>query len=113
VGGVEASDGTWIAADQKIDGGPSVLYDAIALLPSESGAKELAQMPPARDFLSDAIAHHKFIAWSPTAGPLLDRVGNGEDLDDGFIELDGSSACTTFVERCRALRYWEREAAKY
>ena len=35
VGGVEASDGSWVEAKQKMDGGPSVLYDAVALLPSQ------------------------------------------------------------------------------
>ena len=34
VGGVEASDGSWIEAAQQLRGGPSVLYDAVALLPS-------------------------------------------------------------------------------
>ena len=43
VGGVEASDGSWVEAKQKIDGGPSVLYDAVALLPSQDGAILLAQ----------------------------------------------------------------------
>ena len=31
VGGVDTSDGTHIAADRKIAGGPSVLYDAVAI----------------------------------------------------------------------------------
>ena len=62
VGGVEASDGSWIEAAQKLDGGPSVLYDAVALLPSESGAQKLANDPAARDFVADAFAHRKFIA---------------------------------------------------
>jgi catalase len=39
VGGVEASDGTWIEAKQKIDGGPSVLYDAVAIVASPEGAQ--------------------------------------------------------------------------
>ena len=46
VGGVEASDGSWVEAKQKIDGGPSVLYDAGGLLPSQDGAKILAKEPP-------------------------------------------------------------------
>jgi catalase len=32
VGGVEASDGTWYEADESLDGGPSVLFDAVAIL---------------------------------------------------------------------------------
>ena len=54
VGGVEANDGTWIEASQTIDGGPSVLYDAVALLVSEEGARMLLEDGAARDFISDA-----------------------------------------------------------
>ena len=34
VGGVTASDGSWIEAQHMIDGGPSVLFDAVAVLAS-------------------------------------------------------------------------------
>ena len=57
VGGVEASDGTWIEAKQKVDGGPSVLYDAVAILASAEGAKLLAKDATAKDFVNDAFAH--------------------------------------------------------
>src|SRR6185295_17169732 len=43
VGGAEASDGSWITADQMIKGAPSVLYDAIALLPAQAAADGLVQ----------------------------------------------------------------------
>src|SRR5689334_12132164 len=61
VGGIEASDGTWIAADEKIDGGPSVVFDAVVLLPSTQGAALLADEATARDFVADAFAHLKII----------------------------------------------------
>src|SRR3546814_4263017 len=41
-GGVTLSDGTKVAAKQKIDGGPSVLFDAVAILASSAGAALLA-----------------------------------------------------------------------
>ncbi|RUZ05853.1 catalase, partial [Mesorhizobium sp. M7A.F.Ca.CA.002.15.1.1] len=41
VGGVEAADGTHIEARHMIDGGPSVLFDAVVLLLSEAGAGPL------------------------------------------------------------------------
>ena len=41
VGGAQASDGSFIEGHQMIDGGPSVLYDAVAVLPSESGMIDL------------------------------------------------------------------------
>src|SRR5262249_796710 len=61
VGGVEASDGSWIEAAQQLRGGPSVLYDAVVLLPSEDGVEILMQGPTARDFLADAFLHCKLI----------------------------------------------------
>jgi len=38
VGEVEASDGSWIEAVQQLRGGPSVLYDVVALLPFAVGS---------------------------------------------------------------------------
>jgi catalase len=107
VGGVEASDGSWIEAAQKIDGGPSVLYDAVALLPSEEGAKLLAKEPAARDFIADAFAHMKFIGYVEAAAALFKNAGVPERRDEGFILLEGSD-CSIFIAACRQLRYWAR-----
>lgn len=111
VGGVEASDGSWIEAAQKVDGGPSVLYDAVALLPSEEGATMLAKEAAARDFVADAYAHMKFIGFVEAATPLLKKAGVNESRDDGFILIDGSRGGSPFIEACRKIRYWAREAA--
>lgn len=110
VGGVEASDGSWIEAAQKVDGGPSVLYDAVALLPSEEGATMLAKEAAARDFVADAYAHMKFIGFVEAATPLLKKAGVNESRDDGFILIDGSRGGSQFIEACRKIRYWAREA---
>jgi catalase len=109
IGGVEASDGSWIEAGQKIDGGPSVLYDAVALLISEKAAKELAMNGAARDFISDAFMHAKFIGYTQSAKPLLDKIIGTEALDQGVIALNGASGANGFVRACRKLRFWERE----
>ena len=111
VGGVEASDGSWVEAKQKIDGGPSVLYDAVALLPSQAGATVLAQEASARDFVADAFAHCKFIGYVEAALPLFKKAGVPESLDEGFVRLTGADACTQFLATCRQLRLWAREAA--
>jgi len=111
VGGVEASDGSWIEADEKVGGGPSVLYDAVALLPSQKGAKMLVNEPAARDFVADAFAHLKFIGFVPAAMPLFEKAGVNDSQDDGVIALDGSKGCKAFMTACNKLRFWEREAA--
>ncbi|MFW6093248.1 MAG: catalase [Pseudomonadota bacterium] len=110
--GVTASDGTPVSADEKIDGGPSVLYDAVALLPTAEGARELAALAPAREFVSDAYAHMKFVAYLASAEPLLERAGVKDALDGGFFALDdGRKSCDAFVAACRDLRFWDREMA--
>jgi len=109
IGGVQASDGTWIDANQKIDGGPSVLYDAVALLLSDAGAGALSNLAPARDFVSDAFAHAKFIGYTQSALSLFERAGIRDSLDAGCIALDNANAAANLIRTCRALRFWERE----
>jgi catalase len=106
---VDTSDGTQLPADHKISGGPSVLFDAVAILPSAEGAQILSKNPAARDFVADAFAHLKFIAYVGEAMPLLKKAGVDEDLDKGCLELSGAKDAKSFVTMCRKLRFWERE----
>jgi catalase len=108
IAGVQASDGSWIEAKQKIDGGPSVLYDAVALLPSQEGATLLAKEPAARDFVADAFAHMKFIGHTQAAATLFQKAGVADNRDEGFIALNRQSDCSAFVTACRQIRYWQR-----
>ncbi|MGE0223682.1 MAG: catalase [Acetobacteraceae bacterium] len=108
VGGVTGSDGNRIEAKQKVNGGPSVLYDAVAVLVSADGAALLSSEATAKDFVSDAYAHAKFIAYAPTAKPLLEKAGVSA-MDDGFVALSGPAEAARFLQACRKLRLWERE----
>ncbi|MBF6569139.1 MAG: catalase [Candidatus Binataceae bacterium] len=108
IGGVEASDGTWVEAHQTISGGPSVLYDAVALMVSEVAAVELANNPAARDFVSDAFAHSKFIAYVESSSPLVKGTLGGRDLDKGFVQIESATDVAKFIECCRRLRFWDR-----
>ncbi|MCU1326854.1 MAG: katE [Bryobacterales bacterium] len=109
IGGVTADDGSLIEAKQKIGGGPSVLYDAVAVLPAEAGGQLLAKNPAATDFVCDAFAHLKFIAYVDAAMPLFEKAGIAGDMDDGFVRLGTSKGTNSFVAMCRKLRLWERE----
>ncbi len=110
VTGAEASDGSWIDADQMIDGGPSVLYDAVALLPGEAGMDDLVQESTARDFVADAYAHCKFIGYVDAALPLLQKAGiSSDDLDEGCVVLAAAKDAKAFVESLGKLRVWGRE----
>jgi catalase len=109
VGGVKASDGSIIEAQQKIGGGPSVLYDAVAVVPSAEGVQALLKNAAAKDFVSDAFAHLKFIAYVDDAMPLFEKAGMAADLDAGCVILNASKDAETFVTACRKLRQWDRE----
>ena len=111
VGGFTTSEGTLIEAQQKIDGGPSVLYDAVVVVASDAGSEMLANDATTKDFLSDAFAHCKFIGYSPESAALLDAAGIDPAGDDGVIELgDDRDDVTDFLARCTAMRFWDREA---
>ncbi|QCB55741.1 catalase [Sphingopyxis sp. PAMC25046] len=110
IGGATLSDGTKVAARHKIDGGPSVLFDAVAILVSEEGAGALGTDATAKDFVTDAFAHCKFIGHSADAVALLEAAGIADSLDEACIPLGKAAEAATFIEACRALRYWPREA---
>jgi catalase len=112
VGGVKASDGSLIEIQEQINGGPSVLYDAVAVLPSRDGIEILAREAAVRDFVSDAFAHLKFIAYVDSALPLLEKVVGRDDLDAGFVRLKDAKDVPKFIQTCRKLRFWERTEAK-
>ena len=110
VGGAKASDGSWIEADQMIDGAPSVLYDAVALLPTQAAMDDLVQESTARDFVADAFAHCKFIGHVEAASPLFEKAGIAEaDIDEGFVPLASAKDVAGFVKTLGKLRVWGRE----
>jgi catalase len=109
VGGVTASDGKWLDAHQMIDGGPSVLYDAVMLLTSPEGTEELVREATARDFVADAFSHCKYIGYVEAALPLMQKAGIADALDEGTISLSAAKDVTAFFEEIGKLRVWGRE----
>ena len=99
VAGVVGSNGAVIPAEQKIDGGPSVLYDAVVVLTAPDAVAALAGHPAARDFVTDAYAHAKFIGYSGESKPLFNAVGLPEDLDEGFVDLN-EDGVENFLDVC-------------
>jgi catalase len=106
VGGITTAEGEKIPAHHKIDGGPSVLFDAVAVLPGEDGVTSLLELPPARDFVADAFAHYKFVAFNEIALRLFKKAG--VEPDDGFMDVSDEDAVADFIARCRELRFWDR-----
>ncbi len=111
--GVTDSNGNDVEVAEKIDGGPSVLFDAIAILLTEAGAVALAAMPAAQDFVSDAHAHAKFVGYTDAALPLFAAAG----LNDvagiaGYSVLDGKKkGAAAFIATCRQVRAWDRDSS--
>jgi len=108
IGGVSCSNDNMHAVTDQIAGAPSVLFDAVAILP---GKDTLVDNPVAVDFLSDAFSHCKFVGWSAEATELFEACGLDDLDDDGLCRLDDADAVTRFMTACRALRHWPREAA--
>ena len=92
-----------------IDGGPSVLYDAVALLPAKAAMDALVQESTARDFVADAFAHCKFIGYVEAVVPLFEKAGIADSLDDGCVALRAAKDTTAFMATLGQLRFWARE----
>ncbi|WP_419419685.1 catalase [Legionella sp. D16C41] len=107
ISGVTLSDGTKVKVNEKIGGGPSVLYDAVVLLIAE-GKTALFNLPKVHEFINDAYLHCKFIGYTKHLQPLLTQVGSINHLDDGFFSLIDENATAKFIKACRKLRYWSR-----
>jgi catalase len=71
----------------------------------------LVKSPAARDFVCDAFAHLKFVAYTQDAMPLFEKASIAQDLDEGFIALSTAKSVGSFVASCRKLRHWPREQA--
>ena len=104
VAGVTLADGKRLAADGQLAGTPSVLFDAVALVLSDEGGRQLAREAAAVDFVRDAYAHLKAIASDAGARPLLKAAGVGKDA--GMLDAADSKA---FIQAA-GTRQWAREA---
>ena len=63
------------------------MFDAVAVLVSAEGAALLAKDAAAKDFVSDAFAHCKFIAIGAQAKPIFESAGIADDLDEACMPL--------------------------
>lgn len=97
-------------AQFPVAGGPSVLFDAVAVLLGPEGETQAAMMPEAQAFLRDAFAHGKFIGHA-LAGELFRTAGLEGKADDGCFDLglvDDGETVDAFVASCAKLRHWTR-----
>ncbi|WP_439534011.1 catalase [Polymorphobacter sp.] len=107
IGGVTLDDGSRLKADFQLAGGPSVLFDAVAVIATEEGAAVLSSESAAVAWVHDAFAHLKVIGYTPAAAALLDAAGVEED--PGVVTLEGDAA--DYIDTVGNGRVWEREPA--
>jgi len=108
-GMVKSNNKSSVTVDEKIDGAPSVLYDAIAILITPKDLQMYLNCPAARDFVSDAISHKKFIAYHEAGEDLLKAMSPKGELDEGMFELDKPAVAKKFLGRCKEIRLWARK----
>jgi catalase len=103
VGGAKLADGSMLAADGQLAGTPSVLFDAVAVILSEEGAKALSTESAAIDFVRDAFGHLKAIAVDKGGQALLKIANVGQDA--GVVDTNDKDA---FIAAAKT-RQWDRE----
>ena len=107
--GVIGSDGGEVAVDHRLNGGPSILFDAVVLAPTREGVEALLLHEAAAvQWVKDAWVHLKVIGYLPAAGPLVERAN--VESDEGVVALAGRGlAFAEFIERAKRGRIWRRE----
>ncbi len=103
VGGAKLAGGSMMSADGQLAGMPSVLFDAVAVILSEGGAKALSLESAAVDFVRDAFGHLKAIAADEGAKLLLKAANIGKD--GGVVSASEENAFITAAKT----RQWNRE----
>lgn len=103
IGGAKLRGGKHMPADGKLDGMPSVIFDAVAVMLAPAAGETLAAEAAAVDWLRDAFSHLKAIARTAGAAPLLEAAGIDEDA--GVVDAGDVAA---FLEQA-ATRQWARE----
>ena len=103
LGGAVLSDGKRLAADGQLAGTPSIVFDAVAVVLSVDAGRQLAKEAAAIDFVANAWAHLKAIAWDDGAMSLL-KAGNVGN-DPGVV---AARDVKTFITAAKT-RQWARE----
>ncbi|MHB8108886.1 MAG: catalase [Syntrophorhabdaceae bacterium] len=103
VGGARLADGSMMAADGQLAGTPSVLFDAVAVILSDEGARTLSMESAAIDFVHDAFGHLKAIAVDKGGQAFLKIVNIGQDA--GVVDANDKDA---FIAAAKT-RQWDRE----
>lgn len=110
ISGAVLSDGKHLPADQRVEGGPSSLFDHVAIIASDDGAQRLAGMGAAQDFVRDAFSHLKVIGFTANTKQLFAKAGLDESsFDDACVQLTKPSDAAVFIGKAFEGKFWPRE----
>lgn len=98
-----------VPVSYELSATPCVLFDAVAVITSESGAEELARDRAARSWVFEAFQHCRVVGYSVGAALLLLR--SGIDELGGLMLLTCEHDASLFVKLAMASRSWEREGS--
>ena len=87
-----------------------MLYDAVAILAARR--RRAPPSPPtrrAKDFVTDAFAHCKFIGLGGATDALVEAAGLTGKLDDACPPVGTAAQTTAFVARIAGPREWGRD----
>jgi catalase len=110
IGGVVVKNGKALPTDMALSGAQSVFFDALVILVSAEGAKELQKIPSALDWVRDGFTHLKVLGYTPSAQTLIEKAGIGAHLDEGVIELNSDADIKLFISAAKKHRIWARES---
>jgi catalase len=99
VGGIPVKGGT-LKADEKLDGAPSVVFDAIASVLMPDAAEKLTRNAAAIQWFADAYAHCKTIGHCKGTQILLDKAN--VEKDEGVVPWEE-------LVKVGPVRHWARE----
>ena len=92
-----------------VDGGPSVLFDSVAVIVPEAEVETLAAEPSACQFVADAINHRKYVLLNAAALGLFAKAGFPDaDQLEGVMLMSKARDAKNYLEECAKLRCWER-----
>ena len=103
LGTAKLAGGKLLTVDAQLAGTPSVLFDAVAVILSDEGAKSLSQESAAIDFVRDAFGHLKAIAFDKGGRSLLSTANVPQDA--GVVDANDT---VKFIEAAKT-RQWARE----
>lgn len=106
---IGALKGSSLVPDMTVEGGPSVLFDAVVLLPAADQIGMLLNMAPAINWLRDAFAHLKAIGFNAAAAPMFEK-GGLDPSAPGVVAIGSKGDFGGFIAAAKKHKFWDRDA---